>query len=235
MRIIFPLIFCLLCLCSCKKPVQEYRERSVQLMKNEQFKEALPVLHEAIDHYKDKMLFYNLRGVCHFELQNYQAAIENYDKAIELDSSNYKPYYNRGNTYFALNNYPKARRDFERAIALQPDVADIYVNLANCQFQMQDFDAAIKNYMFATEIKQDHFLANLNLGKTLVKIDSTGLAITYLEEALRQQSEHGETYYLLALSKADQGARDEACILYHKSRDKGYDPQPNLLSEFCDM
>lgn len=67
---------------------------------------------------------YNEEGNKYIEQQNYQAAKQCYDKAIQRNSSNALYWYNRGNAKYAL-------KDYSGAIAAHPPL-----NLAapsNCQ------------------------------------------------------------------------------------------------------
>lgn len=47
--------------------------------------------------------------------KRYEKAIQEYDKAIELNPNDYKSYYNRGKCYQALDDTEKAQADFEKA------------------------------------------------------------------------------------------------------------------------
>ena len=68
--------------------------------------------------------YYN-RGNAKYELKQYQEAIADYDKAIELNQKMCR-YYNRGNAKYELKQYQEAIADFNKAIELNPKDAHTY-------------------------------------------------------------------------------------------------------------
>ncbi len=65
-------------------------------------------------------------GLNKFELENYSAAIEDYNKAIQLESNNCEAYVNRGRCKCALNDYDNAVQDFTNAIKINPYCSRAY-------------------------------------------------------------------------------------------------------------
>ncbi len=61
---------------------------------------------------------YNNRGAAYAVLGQYQLAIEDYDKAIQLDPDYADPYYNRGAAYYVLDQDGKAEADYAKACRL---------------------------------------------------------------------------------------------------------------------
>ena len=59
---------------------------------------------------------YNNRGAAYAVLGQYQLAIEDYDKAIQLDPEDAMAYYNRGVAYKELGRYHRAIEDYDRVI-----------------------------------------------------------------------------------------------------------------------
>lgn len=58
--------------------------------------------------------YYN-RGVTYYQFKNYQAAIQDLDLAINLDSNSMSAYYNRGNAKYQLEDKLGAFEDYDRA------------------------------------------------------------------------------------------------------------------------
>jgi len=57
----------------------------------------------------------------HRKLENYDLALADYSKAIELDPNKPVYYNNRGNTHNKLENYDLALADYSKAIELDPN------------------------------------------------------------------------------------------------------------------
>lgn len=65
-------------------------------------------------------------GEAAFSQRNFDEAIKNYSKALELDPKNYTAALFIGNTYDKENQFPKASEWYERAIQLDPNIETAY-------------------------------------------------------------------------------------------------------------
>lgn len=65
-------------------------------------------------------------GEAAFSRRDFDEALKNYFKALELDPKNYIPALFIGNTYDKENEFPKAAEWYERAIQLDPNIETAY-------------------------------------------------------------------------------------------------------------
>ena len=73
---------------------------------------------------------YNNRGLARKQQGDLAGAIQDYDRAIELDPQDPTAYNNRGGLYLELRAWERARSDYERRVALSPeDALNAYVDL----------------------------------------------------------------------------------------------------------
>ncbi|XP_040834673.1 peptidyl-prolyl cis-trans isomerase FKBP4 isoform X3 [Ochotona curzoniae] len=72
-------------------------------------------------------------AMCHLKLQAFPAAIENCNKALEMDSSNEKGLFRRGEAHLAVNDFDLARADFQKVLQLYPSNRAAKAQLAVCQ------------------------------------------------------------------------------------------------------
>ena len=77
---------------------------------------------------KIRAVVYNNRGTAYFNKEGYDQAIQNYDKAIELNPNFAEAYNNRGNAYEDKGEYDQAIQDYNKAIELDPENAEFYTN-----------------------------------------------------------------------------------------------------------
>ena len=70
--------------------------------------------------------------------QEYQQAIDDYTRAIELDPTNALCYSNRGEAYQRLAQFDLAIADFELALAMEPDLQDTRDSLAKARQEKQE-------------------------------------------------------------------------------------------------
>jgi tetratricopeptide (TPR) repeat protein len=69
--------------------------------------------------------YYN-RGISKAKLQDYQGAIADYFKAIELNPNYSEAYANRGISKFKLRDYRGSIVDYSKAIQLNPNYSEAY-------------------------------------------------------------------------------------------------------------
>ena len=72
--------------------------------------------------------YYYGRADMYMQLGHLQRAIQDYDKAIQLDPDLSSTYHDRAGAYYYLGQYQRAIQDYDKAIQLDPDYADAYEN-----------------------------------------------------------------------------------------------------------
>jgi tetratricopeptide (TPR) repeat protein len=86
---------------------------------------------------------YMQRALVRTRQRNYEGAIEDYTRAIDLDSSLLPAYNNRGIAYAAILDYENAAADFDQVIALDPNYVRGYHNRSVLYGIEGDYEAAI--------------------------------------------------------------------------------------------
>ena len=66
----------------------------------------------------------------------YDRAIQDYDRAIELDPNNAGAFNNRGNAYRDKEMYERAMQDYDRALQIDPNHARAIQNKRDLQSQV---------------------------------------------------------------------------------------------------
>lgn len=103
----------------------------------------------------DKAGAYFNRGLAYAEDSNYQAAIEDWNKAIELYPQYQAAYNNRGLAYLYEHDVEHALEDYNRAIELDPNDAISYSNRGLVHHETGDYDRAIKDFSKAIELSPE--------------------------------------------------------------------------------
>ena len=84
-------------------------------------------------------IYYN-RGTAYSTIGEYDRAIEDLTKAIELRPNDSRAYYNRGGTFIDKQFYELAIRDFDRALNLSPDDPSLYLLRGVAHIEKQEYD-----------------------------------------------------------------------------------------------
>jgi len=88
---------------------------------------------------------YNNRGNAYAELNEYERAIEDFSKAIELNPALAEAYNNRGLAYAELNKYERAIEDYNKAIELNPNDAEAYANIGIVYLKIRRYEEAARD------------------------------------------------------------------------------------------
>lgn len=90
---------------------------------------------------------YLLRGFAHAELQQFRAAEEDYDKALQLnptEEDRYAIYVNRGVMRIRQAEFPEALDDLRRAISSNPDKYEAYLDMAQAYQESNQLTKAVE-------------------------------------------------------------------------------------------
>ena len=100
--------------------------------------------------------FYQNRANANFVMGEYDTAIVDYNKAIELNPKEPDIYFSRGLAYFNKQSYTPAIADFDKVIELDPKEAMAYFKRGNALEKMGNFEKALADYQKASELDPDN-------------------------------------------------------------------------------
>ncbi len=106
---------------------------------------------------------YASRGTQHLTSGDYDRAIADFDRALELDPRP-ESYYNRGVAYYSKNDVDKAIADWNNAINLNPRDGRAYRQRGNAYSIKGDYSLAMADYNRAIELEPTDAKAYYNRG-----------------------------------------------------------------------
>ncbi|XP_076973455.1 small glutamine-rich tetratricopeptide repeat-containing protein beta isoform X2 [Tamandua tetradactyla] len=117
-------------------------------------------------------------GNNHMKEENYNAAVECYTQAIELDPSNAVYYCNRAAAQSKLGNYTDAIKDCEKAIGIDSKYSKAYGRMGLALAAMNKFEEAVTSYQKALELdpENDSYKSNLKIAEQKLRETGTGLS-----------------------------------------------------------
>jgi len=144
----------------------------------------------AIRYYKKRIelqpseaIYVNL-GAAYMDAGNYRKAIENYEKALEMDPGSGAAHFNLGNAYLKLGGYEKALSELKRAIAIDPKLAGAYLNAGVALLNKKEPDEALVYFKKALELGGDALSAHWNIAHAYVLKGDGEKALAELQKAL---------------------------------------------------
>jgi tetratricopeptide (TPR) repeat protein len=156
---------------------------------------------------------FNARGFGFLIKKQYDRAIKDFGKAIEVDPNYAAALHNRGNAYRNKGQYGLAIADYDRAIALDPNFTAAYFNrgIAYQERAFWDFDAYLNDGLF-----EDHAIADFD--QVISRNPrNTGALNNRANSYLRKQQ------FERAIADYDEAIRlDPNSALYVKNRGNAY-------------
>jgi len=162
-------------------------------------------------------------GMSYFSQGEYDKAIIEFEKSIELDSNHADSYYYLGQCYLQKGLYRKAYKiseqainQYEKKIEKNPVDLDAYIKLGYI-YEMRslipfinEYDKALNYFFKALEIFPENAWVHLNIGFIYLQKKDYPQAIEYLEKAAKMSSHNAEVYYYLGMSYNKIGEKEKA-------------------------
>lgn len=146
--------------------------------------EAISAFSKAINRNKSYLQAYQWRGGVFKDMGDYEAAVEDYSRVVELHPDAY--WFNRrGLVYEELKQFDKAAADYTQAIELDPKWAIAYNNRGYARMNLKQWEQAKRDFEKAIELDPSAPTPYINLAGTYwtYKKDRKH-AFEYLQKAL---------------------------------------------------
>jgi len=127
---------------------------------------------------------YISEGNLHYNLQQYEQAIQNYNKALELKPDFPKALYNRGIAYRYVGQYERAIQDYDKALELRPDYPEALVNRGLAYIHLGQYEQAIQDFNRAVELRADYATPRYNMACAYSVMNKPDEALKWLKEAI---------------------------------------------------
>jgi len=161
--------------------------------------------------------FYNNRGISYGKKGQFDLAILDYDRALDINPRLTEAYYNRGNAYGKRGQYDQAISDFTKALDINPKLADAYYNRGIAYFEKRQYDQAISDYNKALQINPKYADAYINRGRAYGRKGEHDQTISDCNKALEINPRLAEAYNNRGFAHYNKGQYDQAILDYNKA------------------
>jgi tetratricopeptide (TPR) repeat protein len=179
-------------------PSEIYHRRGVSKAAMEETEGAIEDFSEALELDADNVGALVDRGLAHYDQDNPQAALEDYDRALEATDDETllaKVYANRGVARFAMGQSQDAMEDFERAMDRDDTSPAPYLNRAKVRRANRDVAGAMDDYDRALEVDPECADAYAARGFLKLQQEEPEDAIEDLSEAIELRPYDAMTHY----------------------------------------
>jgi tetratricopeptide (TPR) repeat protein len=221
------------------------------------YAEAIRLKPDYVDAIKNLAIVYFKRGGEYYNNGEYDKALADYNRAIELDSNEPATWYNRGMIYQLIKkDYDKAITNYAEAIRLKPDFADaieslatVYFTRGNEYYNNGEYDKALADYNRSIELDQNDPATWYNRGHIYVIKKDYGKAIANYAEVIRIKpdyedaikniaivyNERGNEYY--EVGEYDMGIKDllKVITITYEAIKSGLQNNQNKAGDYIDI
>ena len=166
---------------------------------------------------------YNNRGMAYGEKGDYDHAIEDYNRAIDLEPDYADAYHNRGVAYHQKGDYDHAIVDYDRAIELKSNYVIAYYSRGVAYGDKGDYDHAIEDYNRAIDLEPDYASAYHNRGVSYYQKGDYSCAIEDYNRAIELKPDLAQSYVGRGLARLCLREWERAKADLMIARDKGLD------------
>jgi len=120
------------------------------------WKDDVSLWSDPIEKSHDSAMTYRNRGYAYFNKGEYDKAVNDFNKALEIDPNSKFDYHNRGAALGKIGKTDDAILDFNKAIKIDQNYGEAYYNRGIAYMQKDDLERAISDFDRAIKIDPDN-------------------------------------------------------------------------------
>lgn len=168
------------------------------LSRAKDWRDALVLFEDILEHYPESFVALNSAGVeCMYRNED-KKALNYFDKAIAVNTKNYKGFYNRGLLALKTGDAQEAIKSFNRCLELS-DYVKAYSGRAGAYYQLHDFSKAIEDAEHAVEMDPNYAKSFFILGNCYNDLNQMDKALEYYNKAIALQGQEADFYFKRAI------------------------------------
>ena len=211
---------------------------------------------EAYQYYREGLNHYYS-----YSFEGYNSAIENYNKAIQIDPQYALVYAELGNAYGQIfiitqdtKDLEKGLSSIEKALSINKNLAEAYKARALLDYARSNGNESIKNNIRATELKPGYYDAIANVGNTYIELGELSEALRWQERSyplnpyslqadwhraqayfMMGENEKGMEYIRIGIQKFNQGFRCRSMLFQHYINTGDFEEAQNTIADLSEV
>ncbi|MEQ8909553.1 MAG: tetratricopeptide repeat protein [Vicingaceae bacterium] len=158
-----------------------------EAQKRQLIQESIKAFDRALGLYPSYSDAYGQRGLAYYRLQEYQAALSDYQNATRFNPGNANAWSNMGTLFFQMKQYQEAKQSFQKALRANPNHVDALANYGSTLGTLGEYNSAITYFKKAVALKPNEASYYQMIGMTYQNMGRKDLAGPYLQKAQQLQ------------------------------------------------
>lgn len=171
---------------------QQLHQRGQLVEAKTRYKQVLAESSRSIEAIQGVALCYAMQG-------KMTAALDYFQRALELNPSSSTLHNNIANTFKALKHHDKAIHHYQEALRIDPHYAQAHNNIAILFALQNNYQTALRHYAYAVNAEPSFTAAHYNLGLLLLQHDELTAAATQFKNVLSLQPDHLDAHFYLGI------------------------------------
>ncbi len=156
---------------------------------------SLSLWNDVLGKYPHVFFGYNNRGTAHQAAGDLQAAMADYQRALQIMPNYPSPHYNLAKAKAALGDFRGAVEEMERAIALNPRVAVYYYERAQARMELGEWQTAMADLDSVIRLEPQHSIVWMSRGVIRKRLGDIPGAIVEYDQGLQINPRDANIYY----------------------------------------
>jgi tetratricopeptide (TPR) repeat protein len=165
---------------------------------------------QLLDQLPNEAAIWSNRGNARVSQNKLEAAIADYERAIELAPNAPDPYLNRGAALEGMQRWQDAIADYNHVLELDPNDPAAYNNRGNAEAGLGDWEKAVEDYKHAADMAPDYAFARANYALALYQTGQIDEAIRTMKNLVRKYPQFADMRAALSAALWVRGDRGEA-------------------------
>ena len=173
------------------------------------------------------------RGMALMGSRDYEAAIGEFTKVLEIDSLHTGALMQRAGALGNMDDFEGAVRDLNRLTAVDPDHYEAHLTRGYIFFILEEYEEALEDFTTGVMLRPDDEYAWYQRGRARTSLDDDEGAIRDYNRALDLDPEFDEPWLYRGIGKFRLGDSEGACADWHRALELGHELAQRLIDDMC--
>jgi tetratricopeptide (TPR) repeat protein len=185
-------------------------QKAFEAMEKDDLKTAENYWSALIKQFPENPAVWSNRGNVRIGENQIEAAIADFNKAIEIAPDFPDPYLNRAVGYEFQGKWTEAIKDYNKVLTIDPNDAMAYNNRGNAKAGLGNWQDAIADYQKAVDLEADFAFAKANLALGLYQVGNEAKSLEMMRDLVLKYQMFPDMRAALTAVLWEQGKQGEA-------------------------